>query len=741
MGRSNLRKILVGNTGSKNPAMTNMDRNEQFIMKQCATYLDRLLDRHDLIDDETFDFLHWILGTDIERIGTYLLSSLKDTERQPLEEALFESEFDSRAYAKAAKKTVQGSRKSALYGLKIFIQKTLRSKIRKLHCRSASSIERNLSALKKMFGLTDQETAFTLFFFVMVSYEPAAAFFDRHLSCDAFMGRKYLTALLRITHRELNDILSGKLFLTEFFRMDNFIQHNDDFLNLLQNPSNDEVSKSFYTRIARKTIPLERHLIDRRYTDHIVKLLKEKPKSSHHILLYGTAGTGKTCYAMGLAEHLGIPAYEIVRGDDNKSSQRRAAIIAALNMTNHGKGSLIIVDEADNILNTRFSFFMRGETQDKGWLNQLLEEPGARIIWITNSIHDIEESVLRRFAFSLHFKPFNRRQRMQVWESILRVNRVKRFFDRSDIEDLAKRYKVSAGAIDIAIKKAYDVGAYGRHSFKEAVITALEAHTVLRNYGRKEIKRNAIEQNYSLEGLNIEGNINTVINQIEAFDRYLRQQDNEDVRNMNLLFHGPPGTGKSELARYIANRLDREMITKRAIDFLDKYVGETEQKIREAFEEAENDEAILIIDEADTLLFSRRQAQRSWEISFINEFLTQMERYRGILICTTNRLKGLDEASMRRFNHKIGFNFLTPEGNVIFYQKLLAPLTSSRMDEKTEKSLMDINGLAPGDFRIVRDKFLFYTKEQVKHQTLIDALKTEITTRNFHKYGGERIGF
>jgi len=88
-----------------------------------------------------------------------------------------------------------------------------------------------------------------------------------------------------------------------------------------------------------------------------------------------------------------------VRGEANTTHNRRAAILACLNMTNAGPGSLVIVDEADNLLNTQFSYFMRGETQDKGWLNELLEKPGTRIIWITNSIGGIEDSVLRRFAF------------------------------------------------------------------------------------------------------------------------------------------------------------------------------------------------------------------------------------------------------------------------------------------------------------------------------------------------------
>jgi len=64
-----------------------------------------------------------------------------------------------------------------------------------------------------------------------------------------------------------------------------------------------------------------------------------------------------------------------------------------------------------------------------------------------------------------------------------------------------------------------------------------------------------------------------MMDQLEAFDRYLRQPKHERNVNMNLLFYGPPGCGKSELARYIAHELDREILCKRASDLLDPYVG------------------------------------------------------------------------------------------------------------------------------------------------------------------------
>jgi SpoVK/Ycf46/Vps4 family AAA+-type ATPase len=409
-------------------------------------------------------------------------------------------------------------------------------------------------------------------------------------------------------------------------------------------------------------------------------------------------------------------------------------------MTNTGKGSIIIVDEADNILNTQYSWFMRGETQDKGWLNKLLEEPGTRMIWITNSIRNIEESVLRRFAYSLQFKPFNRRQRIQLWDNILRKNKVKRFFNRSDIECFAKKYNVSAGAIDISVKKATEIIPNSKREFHCSVSIALDAHLTLMNHGEKPVNKNQIERNYSLDGLNIREDITAMVDQLERFNRFLRNSDHNKILNMNLLFYGPPGTGKSELARYLAGHLDREIIFKRYSDLQSMWVGEGEKNIKYAFAEAEAEEAILVIDEADSLLFSRDRAIRSWEISFTNEFLTQMERFQGILICTTNRIKDLDHASIRRFNHKVEFNYLNTEGNVIFYKKFFSRMVNSRIDEKSLGELKKISDLSPGDFKTVRDRYSFYPIEDLNHEILVQALKEEAGIKNMHK-GNKNIGF
>ncbi len=68
-----------------------------------------------------------------------------------------------------------------------------------------------------------------------------------------------------------------------------------------------------------------------------------------------------------------------------------------------------------------------------------------------------------------------------------------------------------------------------------------------------------------------------------------------------------------------------------------------------------------MIDEVDSFLSDRRAAQRSWEVSMINEMLTQMESFSGIFIASTNLMDGLDQAALRRFDLKAKFDFLSDE--------------------------------------------------------------------------------
>ena len=129
---------------------------------------------------------------------------------------------------------------------------------------------------------------------------------------------------------------------------------------------------------------------------------------------------------------------------------------------------------------------------------------------------------------------------------------------------------------------------------------------------------------------------------------------------LSFCLDGPAGTGKSAWARHLARRLGLPIIERRASDLLSMWVGGTEQASARAFADARAEGALLIFDEADSLLADRRNAVRQWEVSQVNEFLTQLENFDGLFIASTNLADNLDQAALRRFDLKVKFDFLKP---------------------------------------------------------------------------------
>jgi AAA+ superfamily predicted ATPase len=175
---------------------------------------------------------------------------------------------------------------------------------------------------------------------------------------------------------------------------------------------------------------------------------------------------------------------------------------------------------------------------------------------------------------------------------------------------------------------------------------------------------------------------------------------------LSLCLYGAPGTGKSEFVRYLAHKAERPLLVRRASDLLSKWVGETEKLIADAFDEARRDEAILLFDEADSFLRDRRGADRSWEVTQVNEFLQQLEVFPGVVACTTNLMTTLDQAALRRFVFKVQFQFLRPEQGVLTFRRMWAELGGAgEVPLEVEEALSRIANLAPGDFAAVRRSF------------------------------------
>ena len=203
-----------------------------------------------------------------------------------------------------------------------------------------------------------------------------------------------------------------------------------------------------------------------------------------------------------------------------------------------------------------------------------------------------------------------------------------------------------------------------------------------------------------------------------------------------LLFWGDPGTGKTAFAHHLAKVIGTYITLKRASDLLSMWVGETEKSIRATFEEAETDESILLIDEADSFLQKRDRAHAPWTVTQTNELLTQIEAFTGILICCTNMLDSLDSAVLRRFAWKVEFCPLDCHKALRLIRAYFPDVCFSSK-ELTE--LSGIDGLTPGDVFSVWEKAYIQPDQEIDAGSIIQLIRKELRYKN--KSMSRRIGF
>ncbi|MFC6863894.1 CDC48 family AAA ATPase [Halomicroarcula sp. GCM10025817] len=127
-----------------------------------------------------------------------------------------------------------------------------------------------------------------------------------------------------------------------------------------------------------------------------------------------------------------------------------------------------------------------------------------------------------------------------------------------------------------------------------------------------------------------------------------------------VLLHGPPGTGKTLIAKAVANEIDANFSTISGPEIMSKYHGESEERLREVFDEAaENEPAIIFIDEIDSIAPKRDDTQGEVERRVVAQLLSLMdgleERGQVTVIGTTNRVDSIDNALRRggRFDREI----------------------------------------------------------------------------------------
>lgn len=190
--------------------------------------------------------------------------------------------------------------------------------------------------------------------------------------------------------------------------------------------------------------------------------------------------------------------------------------------------------------------------------------------------------------------------------------------------------------------------------------------------------------------------------------------------NYGILLYGESGCGKSYYGQYLAQELGMPIIKRRASDLIDKFVGQTEKNIKDAFIEAKQKKAVLLFDEADSFLFDRKYAQRDFECASTNELLTQMEDHPYPFIMTTNLKEKIDKASLRRFLFKIKYDYMT-EKNIISGIKTYFGKEFSL----TKEQLEELKYVTAGDFKIAKRKMDVLEDGQYSNEKIYEYLLAE----------------
>ncbi len=563
---------------------------------------------------------------------------------------------------------------------------------------------------------------------------------DREIT-ELEKSKNFLASYLNLTVTEMRQHFSNSSILSRTGILDKNCRRadvniNDSISDYLVGLSEVGLTDRFFKeeRFDSNPLALEDHLIKSENIELLKNLMKRG--GGANVFLHGEPGTGKTEFAKSLAKKLGKRLYILASGDSeerrHQETFRRIALVAAENIINH-ESSIILIDEADALLNLEETTFFASQNGDKAWINDFLDNTKAKIIWISNKSRRIERSTRRRFNFTIHFDDFNVQKRKKIWQTQIDVNEID-FLDDHQVQKLASKFSLNAGQIALTLRDT-------KSFINEDLLKKEQAFDTIENIlshhedfsGSKKEDFLAIPRAYNANVLNTSIPAPQIVKSLRGFHKRLIEDDlPEDIKNFNLLFYGSPGTGKTEFAKFLAQELGMGLVTKRASDLLSMWVGGSEKNIAASFRQAERENAILFLDEADSLFINRKNATRSFETSRTNQLLVEMENFKGILICSTNFKKDLDEAAARRFSQKIYFDAMEADSKVTFFESYLERTLDC---ESNKERVRQIPNVTPGDFKAVRNRMIFEGLESPEE--IIEALEQEVSHKETN---AKRIG-
>ena len=457
-------------------------------------------------------------------------------------------------------------------------------------------------------------------------------------------------------------------------------------------------------------------------SDYLKNTIKTKQKGVN-ILFYGVAGTGKTELAKTIAKKIDVELFEVSYVDDDGASASSIERLSAYKTAQallKNKSPLLMYDEAEDIFDSSDNFFSPKKQENKAWINRMLESNPIPTIWITNDIDSIDEAIVRRFDITIEMKIPKRKKRVDILKKYAND-----MIEEKTLKKLSKSKYISPAVMQRAIKVALEINS---ENFSKTVYDLIDKTLKAQRYPSlkqglksKKDKADKLPKTYDPAFINADEDLEELALNIAK------------TKNARLCLYGVPGTGKSAYGKYIAKKLGKKAIVKKGSDLLSKWIGGTEANIAAAFKEAKQKKAVLIFDEVDSFLQDRTTAHASWEVTQVNEMLTQMESFHGIFIATTNLIDNLDQASLRRFDLKMEFSYLNRDQSWKLFAKYVKEFRLS-VTKKARDRLSTLRYLTPGDFAAVARQNRFRSLKSA--EDFVERLAQEVSLKDVGRSSG-----
>jgi SpoVK/Ycf46/Vps4 family AAA+-type ATPase len=186
---------------------------------------------------------------------------------------------------------------------------------------------------------------------------------------------------------------------------------------------------------------------------------------------------------------------------------------------------------------------------------------------------------------------------------------------------------------------------------------------------------------------------------VDEFIRYVRASDQLVEEGIgispSLLMYGPPGCGKTELARYIASKLALPLVTARVDTLISSFLGSTSKNLRLLFDNAASRPCVLFLDEFDALAKLRDDRQELGELKrVVVSLLQNIDSVQGqtVVLAATNHEHLLDPAIWRRFAHRVHIQLPSADARRRMFELFLGRPTRPRSLDRFSKASEGLSG-------------------------------------------------